>query len=133
MLDTLYRILALTRKELLAILKDPRSRFSLILPPILQCLIYGYVATYDLNHVPYAAFDHDRSAASGQLLARIDGSRVFQRIANLGHDSEVKNIIDQRRALLVVRIDRDFERRIVRLEGSERGARRGGGAADSGR
>ena len=52
MLDTLYRILALTRKELLAILKDPRSRFSLILPPILQCLIYGYVATFDLNLVP---------------------------------------------------------------------------------
>ena len=113
MLDTLYRILALTRKELLAILKDPRSRFSLILPPILQCLIYGYVATYDLNHVPYAAFDHDRSAASAQLLARIDGSGVFQRIANLGHDSEVKNIIDQRRALLVVRIDGDFEQRLL--------------------
>src|SRR5687768_3011115 len=110
MLDTLYRILALTRKELLAILKDPRSRFSLILPPILQCLIYGYVATYDLNHVPYAAFDHDRSAVSQQLLARIDGSGVFQRVANLDRYLEVKTIIDRQRALLVVRIDRDFER-----------------------
>ena len=38
MLDSIFRILALTHKELLAILKDPRSRFSLI-PPILQCLI----------------------------------------------------------------------------------------------
>jgi ABC-2 type transport system permease protein len=113
MFDTLYRILALTRKELLAILKDPRSRFSLILPPILQCLIYGYVATYDLNHVPYAAFDHDRSAASRQLLARIDGSGVFQRVANLDRDLEVKTIIDQQRALLVVQIDRDFERRLL--------------------
>ena len=113
MVDTLYRILALTRKELLAILKDPRSRFSLILPPILQCLIYGYVATYDLNHVPYAAFDHDRSAASRQLLARIDGSGVFQRVANLDRDLEVKTIIDQQRALLVVQIDRDFERRLL--------------------
>jgi ABC-2 type transport system permease protein len=113
MFDTLYRILALTRKELLAILKDPRSRFSLILPPILQCLIYGYVATYDLNHVPYAAFDHDRSAASRQLLARIDGSGVFQRVANLDRDLEVKTIIDQQRALLVVQIDLDFERRLL--------------------
>jgi ABC-2 type transport system permease protein len=112
MLYALLRILALTRKELLAILKDPRSRFSLILPPILQCLIYGYVATYDLNHVPYAAFDHDRSAASRQLLARIDGSGVFQRVANLDRDLEVKTFIDQRRALLVVRIDRDFERNL---------------------
>ena len=113
MLDALFRILALTRKELLAILKDPRSRFSLILPPILQCLIYGYVATYDLNHVPYAAFDHDRSAASQQLLARIDGSGVFQRVANLDHDLEVKTIIDRQRVLLVVRIDRDFERSLL--------------------
>ena len=69
MLDTLLRIFALTRKELLAILKDPRSRFSILLPPILQCLIYGYVATYDLNDVPYAVLDQDRSAASQKLLA----------------------------------------------------------------
>ena len=54
MFDSLRRILALTRKELLAILKDPRSRFSLLIPPILQCLIYGYVGTYDLNDIPYA-------------------------------------------------------------------------------
>jgi ABC-2 type transport system permease protein len=113
MFDALSRILALTRKELLAILKDPRSRFSLILPPILQCLIYGYVATYDLNHVPYAAFDHDRCAASRQLLAKIDGSGVFQRVANLDRELETKNIIDQHRALLVVQIDRDFERRLL--------------------
>ena len=37
MLDSFLRILALTHKELLAILKDPRSRFSLLIPPILQC------------------------------------------------------------------------------------------------
>ncbi len=110
MLDSLYRIVALTRKELLAILKDRRSRFSIILPPILQCLIYGYVATYDLNHVPYAAFDRDRSAASQQLLARIDGSGVFQRVANLDRDVDIKTFIDNKRALLVIQIDRDFER-----------------------
>ncbi len=102
MLDSLYRIVALTRKELLAILKDPRSRFSIIVPPILQCLIYGYVATYDLNHVPYAAFDRDRSAASQQLLARIDGSGVFQRVANLDRDVDIKTFIDNKRALLVI-------------------------------
>ena len=39
MIDTLLRILALVRKELLAILKDPRTRLSLVIPPILQCLV----------------------------------------------------------------------------------------------
>jgi ABC-2 type transport system permease protein len=113
MLDALLRILALTRKELLAILKDPRSRFSLLLPPILQCLIYGYVATYDLNDVPYAVFDQDRSAASQELLAGLDGSGVFRRIANLRRAADIKDTINERRALLVIQIDQDFERRLL--------------------
>jgi ABC-2 type transport system permease protein len=113
MFDALLRILALTRKELLAILKDPRSRFSLLLPPILQCLIYGYVATYDLNDVPYAVLDQDRSAASQELLAGLDGSGVFRRVANLRRAADIKDTINERRALLVIQIDQDFERRLL--------------------
>ena len=81
MLNALLRILALTRKELLAVLKDPRGRFALFFPPIFQCLIYGYVASYDLNEVPYAVLDQDRSAASHSLLAGLDGTGVFHRQA----------------------------------------------------
>lgn len=113
MLDALLRILALTRKELIAIFKDPRSRFSLLIPPILQCLIYGYVATYDLNDVPYAVFDQDRSAASQKLLANLDGSGVFRRVANLERSADIKNIINDQRAVLIVQIAQDFERRLL--------------------
>jgi ABC-2 type transport system permease protein len=113
MFDALLRILALTRKELLAILKDPRTRFNLIIPPILQCLIYGYVATYDLNDVPYAVLDQDRSAAAQKLLAGFDGSGVFRRVANLERAGDIKNMINERRVVLVIQIDQDFERRLL--------------------
>ncbi|HLW63831.1 MAG TPA: ABC transporter permease [Gemmataceae bacterium] len=113
MLDSLLRILALTRKELLAVLKDPRGRVTLFLPPILQCLIYGYVATYDLYDVPYAVLDQDHSAASRDLLARLDGSGVFHRVADLRQTSEVKPWIDSRKALLVIQIEPDFERQLL--------------------
>lgn len=113
MLDALLRILALTRKELLAVLKDPRSRASLLIPPMLQCLIFGYAATYDLNDVPYAVLDYDRSAASHDLLARLDGSGVFRRVANLDRAADVKTAIDARRALLVIQVDHDFERQLL--------------------
>src|SRR6516162_6321595 len=112
MLDSILRIIALTRKELLAVLKDPRGRVTLFLPPIVQCLVFGYAATYDLTDVPYAVLDRDRSAASHELLARLDGSRVFRRVADLEDASDVKTFLDDRRALLVVQIDRDFERRL---------------------
>jgi len=81
MLDTILRIIALTRKELLAVLKDRRARMSLLIPPIVQGLIFGYAATYDLNHVPYAVLDQDRTSASRELLAGLDGSGVFERVA----------------------------------------------------
>src|SRR6266478_5191968 len=104
MRDVLLRILALTRKELLAMLKDRRSRVALFMPPILQCLIFGYAATYDLNHVPYAVLDQDRSAASRQLLAGLDGSGVFERVADLRSPRDIQAYIDERRVLLVVQI-----------------------------
>jgi ABC-2 type transport system permease protein len=113
MLDTLMRILALTRKELLAIFKDPRTRYSLIFPPILQCLIYGYVATYDLNDVPYAVLDQDRSAASRELLAGLDGSGVFRRVADLHRAGDIERMIDERKALLVIQIEQDFARKLL--------------------
>jgi ABC-2 type transport system permease protein len=113
MLDAMLRIVALTRKELLAVLKDPRGRFTLFFPPILQCLIFGYAATYDLNDVPYAVIDQDRSAASRELLARLDGSRVFRRVAELSRAADLKTYINEGRVVLVIQIDQDFERRLL--------------------
>ncbi|MGH7844814.1 MAG: ABC transporter permease [Candidatus Binatia bacterium] len=113
MRDAILRIFALTRKELLAVLKDPRGRFTLFVPPILQCLIFGYAATYDLNDVPYAVLDQDRSAASRELVAGLDGSGVFRRVAELSRPADLKDYIDERRALLVIQIDHDFERRLL--------------------
>src|ERR1700690_1474669 len=113
MLDAIFRILALTRKELLAVLKDRRSRMSLLVPPLLQTLLFGYAATYDLNHVPYAVLDQDRSAASHQLLAGLDGSGIFERVADLHRVSDLAKYIDDRRALLVMQIEPDFERRLI--------------------
>jgi ABC-2 type transport system permease protein len=112
MLEALIRTLALVRKELLAVFKDPRSRVSLFVPPIFQCLIFGYAATYDLSHIPYAVVDEDHSAASRELLARLDGSRLFRRVADLARTTDIEAAIDTRRVLLVVRIAPDFERQL---------------------
>lgn len=118
MLSALLRIIALTRKELLAVLKDPRARMSLLIPPIVQGLVFGYAATYDLNHVPYAVLDQDHSAASRQLLAGLDGSGVFERVSELQRPADVVQAIDRRRALLVVQIDQDFERHLAGGQGA---------------
>ena len=72
-MESFRRILSLIWKELLAILKDPKSRFTVLVPPLIQTLVFGYAATYDLNRVRYAVYDQDRSEASRQFLANLDG------------------------------------------------------------
>lgn len=111
-MDTLFRILALIRKELLAMLKDPRARFLLVVPPLLQSLIFGYAATYDLNDVPYAVLDLDHSGASRELIGHFDGSGIFRRVATLRNDTDIAPQIDARRALVVVVIEDGFERKL---------------------
>ncbi len=113
MIDSIVRTLALTRKELLAVLKDPRGRFTLFFPPLFQCLIFGYAATYDLYDVNYAVLDQSRSAASYDLLARLDGTGVFHRVATLKRAEDIKTTIDRRDALLVIQFDQEFERLLL--------------------
>src|ERR1700689_2463312 len=119
MLGSLLRVLALTRQELLAVLKDKRSRLSLFIPPVVQALNFGYAATYDLNHVTYAVLDQDHSAASRQLLAAVDGSGGFERVADLRRASDIATYIGARHALLVLQINQDFERQLVSGRGAD--------------
>jgi ABC-2 type transport system permease protein len=109
---TLHRIAILIRKELIAILKDPRSRLVLVLPVVLQSLLFGYAATFDLEEVPYALLDTDRSNASNEFMTLIDGSGVFHRVASLTNVSQIGETIGRKRALLVIHLPADFERDI---------------------
>src|ERR1017187_5453623 len=113
MSPSLFRILALIQKEFLAVLKDPRSRFIIFLPPILQSMIFGYAATFDLNSVPYAVLDQDHSVASVAFLSGLDGSGVFRRQANLDRAEDISPWINSSRALLVIQIGQDFERHLL--------------------
>ena len=72
---------ALCRKELKMILKDPRSRMILVMPIIVQSLLFGYAVSFDLNDVPFAILDEDNSVLSRELARRFDASPTFRRAA----------------------------------------------------
>ncbi len=112
MITTLAQIAALIRKELLALLKDPSSRVVLFAPALIQALLFGYGATYDLTNVPYAVLDQSRGAASAELLARLDGTGVFRRAATLAAPAQIAQAIDGDRAIMALSIPADFEQRL---------------------
>jgi len=108
---SLYRILALIVKEFSMVLKDPKSRFVIVGPPLIQFFVFGYAATYDLKNVRYAVLDESRSAASRQLLARFEGSVHFELSRTLSSTEEIAEAINREEARLVLHIGPQFGRR----------------------
>jgi len=106
------RIGVIVRKEFLAVLKDPKSRFILVVPAIVQSLLFGYAATYDLTDVPYAVNDASHSAASAELLAKLDASGTFRRTLTFETGQALRDAIDGEKVLLAISIPSDFERRL---------------------
>lgn len=112
------QVLSLIRKEMLAIFKDPANRALLFAPAIMQALLFGYGATYDLTHAPYAVLDQSRGAASTELLARLDGTGVFERVATLSSSAEIADEIEGGAALFVISIPSDFAERLASGRGA---------------
>lgn len=111
-IELLLRIVNLCRKEFLAVLKDPASRAILVVPALMQSLLFGYAATYDLGNVDYALLDQSRSGASTALIAKLDGTGIFHRAATLNTQADIARMIDSQKALLVVQIGPRFEQQL---------------------
>jgi len=108
----LRRILALVIKEFTLILKDPKSRFIVVGPPLIQFFVFGYAATYDVKNVRYAVLDESRGALSRELLSRVEGSENFELTGSLLSESEIDDEVSLERARLVIHIGQDFDRNI---------------------
>lgn len=109
----MQRILALLRKELLSIFKDPKSRFVVLGPPLIQLVIFGYAATFDLNRVPFALYNEDSGAAARELAARFAGSPSLRQVRSIEHQQKIRPLIDRREALFVLHLGPDFSQRLA--------------------
>ena len=74
-----YRMLALIRKEFRQILRDRRLAMSLILPPTLQLLVFGFALNATVSNLRMGVVDDSRTPESRELVAAMTESKSFQR------------------------------------------------------
>jgi len=106
----LRRILALAIKEFLVLLKDPKSRFLIIVPPFIQLLVFSFAATFDLSNIPMAVYREDAGPDAQELVADFVHSRHFRLEFIIDHDDQIAPLIDSGQVLLVLRIGPRFSR-----------------------
>jgi ABC-2 type transport system permease protein len=102
------RILRIVVKEFLQLKRDKWARFRLIVPPIVQMLVFGYAATFEVYHVPTIVLDRDHSQESRDLVSRFSFTDRFHIVGIAGSEAEVKHAIDRSDAAVAIVIHPGF-------------------------
>jgi ABC-2 type transport system permease protein len=102
------------RKEFIQALREPRMRFLLFLPPIVQLIVFGFAVNLDVDHTRIAWMDMDRSPLSRELRARFEGSGRFDVVSEPANEEDVQRTLDRGEAQAVVRVLPSFERDVLR-------------------
>jgi len=113
------RIRVILRKEFIQALREPRMRFLLFMPPLIQLLVFGYAVTLDVDHAHIAWMDMDRTPESRALLARFEGSGRFDVVATPRNEQETQSVLDRGQVHAVVRVLPGFARDLARGRATE--------------
>ncbi len=73
-----HRVRALIRKEFNQIRRDRRLAVSLILPPTLQLLLFGFALSAEVTNIRLGVVDSSRTPESRELIASLSESRSFR-------------------------------------------------------
>jgi len=110
----LGRLLAVARKEVLHIRRDPRSLGMAFAIPMLLLFLYGYALTLDVNNLRTIVYDQDRTATSRDFLARFTESRYFTVVAEARSYAAVGQALDGGGAQVGLVVPRHFARDLER-------------------
>jgi len=69
------RIRELVRKEFIQLLRDKRNRGILIIAPLVQILIFGYVVNFDIQDVRVGLLDQSQTRESRMIVDQFKAGR----------------------------------------------------------
>jgi drug efflux transport system permease protein len=105
MLERLKQILI---KEFIQVFRDKRTRFVLFVPPLVQMIVFGYAATFEVRHVPAAVLDFDNTQESRDFISRISSTPYLDVQRRLSRPEELRDVMDRGEATVALQIHAGF-------------------------
>ncbi|MBN2412056.1 ABC transporter permease [candidate division KSB1 bacterium] len=109
------RIIPIVRKEIIHILRDPRSLIIIFIMPTLMIILFGYAITFDIRDIKIAVLDQDRSQASRQLLEKFTNTDYFKIAGELTGRDRIEPMMMSRKIVAAIIIPPGFGRDLVSL------------------
>ncbi len=112
------RIIHILIKEFIELKRDKWARFRLIVPPVLQMLLFGYAATFEVYHVSTVVLDLDHTQESRELVADFVSSDRLRVVRVAQSQQEVTDAIDRNDAAVALVIHAGFAKLLRKNQGA---------------
>jgi ABC-2 type transport system permease protein len=104
----LQRLLAIIRKELITMLRDPRARWTLIVPPTLQLFIFSFAATMEVKNIDLGIVDLDRGPYAVDIEQRLRGSPSFAALPHYDSVAAARTALERERVIGILVLQSGF-------------------------
>jgi ABC-2 type transport system permease protein len=109
-----YRVRALVQKEFRQIRRDRRLAISLILPPTLQLVLFGFALSATVSNIRLGVVDDSKTPESRELIATLTESKSFQSAGYYFSVDEVGDALSRNQLDAGVVIPYDYARDLQR-------------------
>ncbi|MDQ5984999.1 MAG: drug efflux transport system permease protein [Syntrophus sp. SKADARSKE-3] len=113
------RIRELVRKEFIQLLRDKRNRGILIIAPLVQILIFGYVVNFDIQDVRVALLDQSQTRESRIIIDQFKAGGTFRITHRTNDAKELEDLLMRGKVDIGIKIAADLNRKIRRGETAE--------------
>lgn len=109
----LTRLLAVSRREALEVMRDPIRLAFAFVGSMLLMLLFAYGISMDVNGLKYAAYDLDRTPESRAYLANFSGSTYFEEVPEVASVAELQRRMVTSEITLAIEIPAGFGRAVT--------------------
>ncbi len=107
------RIISITRKEFLHIVRDTRTLLITFALPIVMLILYGYALTFDIRNIPMVVRDMDNKPATRAIVEKFQASGYFRTVARVTDYKEAEKYLLRGSANMIVNFDDGFSAKVL--------------------
>src|SRR3546814_20826655 len=108
---SITRLRAQFIKEVLSIVRDPRSRMIVFVPPLLQLLVFAFAATLEVRNIDIAVHNQDAGRWSPEMVPRLDRSDLLTQVHRVTDRQVRRRLLDHGKDIVPLVIHPGFSNR----------------------
>ena len=103
-------------KDALQLWRDKLILLFVLLGPMSELVVVAWATSGDIDDIPTAILDRDRSPASRALVEALENTGTFEASHYIQTEEEARNLVDAGTVLVAVLIPPGFEEHLVELQ-----------------